>query len=226
VSIAFFDLDKTLLSINSGSLWFKAELREGNITFVQAMQAFTWLSLYHLGFAKLEQSLLTSIAQLEGVEEATVAARTLTFYEREVRQRFRPRARHVVDDHRARGDKLVLLTSSSNYLAEPVMRELGFDHVLCNRFEVNATGLYTGRPHGPLCFGPGKLTLGRAYADAAGVPLSACSFYTDSASDLPMMEAVGRPVAVHPDPRLRRIAQQRGWEIADWSLGPADRRAA
>ena len=52
--------------------------------------------------------------------------------------------------------------------------------------------------------------------EASGVDLSRCTFYTDSMSDLPVLEAVGRPVAVHPDPRLRREASRRGWEIADW----------
>ncbi len=216
MSIAFFDLDKTLLSVNSGSLWFRSEFKRGHLTWTQALQAFTWLSLYHLGVARLEQSLLTSISQLAGIREAEVVERTRAFYEQEVRHQFRPLARTVLEDHRASGDALVMLTTSSNYVAEIVQRELGFDHILCNRFETDAQGLYTGRPVGPLCFGPGKLTLGREYAESQGVPLSSCSFYTDSASDLPMMEAVGRPVAVHPDPRLRRIAQQRGWEIADW----------
>jgi HAD superfamily hydrolase (TIGR01490 family) len=198
----------------------------GYINWRQALQAATWLSLYHLGYGHLEASLLTSIGQLTGLRESEVVARTRAFYEREVQHQFRPGARAVVDHHRARGDKLVLLTTSSNYLSEPVQRELGFDDALCNRFEVDARGYYTGRPLGPLCFGSGKLVLGRAWAEAAGVPLSECSFYTDSASDLPMLEAVGRPVAVHPDPRLRRIALERGWEIADWSAPVPERRAA
>ncbi|MGA9523045.1 MAG: HAD-IB family hydrolase [Myxococcaceae bacterium] len=216
MSIAFFDLDKTLLSVNSGSLWFRSEFKRGYINWNQALQAFTWLSLYHLGFSRLEQSLLTTIAQLEGIRESDVVQRTRAFYEREVRHQFRPLARGIVERHRADGDALVLLTTSSNYVAEIVQEALGMDHILCSRFETDAQGRYTGRPLGPLCFGPGKLTLGRAYAESQGVPLSSCSFYTDSASDLPMMEAVGRPVAVHPDRRLRRIAKQRRWEIADW----------
>ena len=62
----------------------------------------------------------------------------------------------------------------------------------------------------------GKVLLARRHAESLGVSLAEASFYTDSLSDLPMLEAVGRPVAVHPDPRLRRVARQRGWEIADW----------
>ncbi|MCI0572108.1 MAG: HAD family phosphatase [Myxococcaceae bacterium] len=216
MAIAFFDLDRTLLSENSGALWFRSEWRQGHISHGQALQAFGWLTLYHFGFARLEDSLLKSVAALAGREEGDVVARTGRFYAEQVRRLFRPGARTAIERHREAGDALVLLTTSSNYLSEPVQQELGLDAVLCNRFEVGPDGRYTGRPLGPLCYGAGKLTLGRAWAEARGIALSACSFYTDSASDLPMLEAVGRPVVVHPDPRLKRIAQQRGWEIADW----------
>jgi HAD superfamily hydrolase (TIGR01490 family) len=124
----------------------------------------------------------------------------------------------VIEDHRSRGEKLVLLTSTSIYMAEAVSKELGFDDALCNRFEVDASGLYTGRPLGEICYGKGKLTLARAYAEQHGTDLQACAFYTDSMADSSVLEVVGRPVAVNPDPRLKRLARARGWPVADWGL--------
>jgi phosphoserine phosphatase len=112
----------------------------------------------------------------------------------------------------------VLLTSSSGHLSELVARELLLDAVLCNRFEVDEEGLHTGRPLGEVCFGLGKRFYAQRYADEAGVSLSACVFYTDSYSDLPVMEVVGRPVAVHPDRRLRREALRRGWPVVSWGV--------
>ncbi|MFN7134958.1 MAG: HAD family hydrolase [Myxococcales bacterium] len=218
MAIAFFDLDNTLLARNSGALWINAELRAGHITPVQALRAWSWLARYALGFARLEDAILASIATLNGQEERVLRERTAAFYEREVRRLFRPHGRNVLARHRADGEQLVLLTSSSNYLSEPVANELTLDGYLCNRFEVDASGRYTGRALGPLCFGPGKVEVAKAFADARGVDLKACAFYTDSASDLPMLEAVGRPVAVNPDPRLRRIARQRGWAVEDWGV--------
>jgi hypothetical protein len=70
-------------------------------------------------------------------------------------------------------------------------------------------------------FGPGKRTHAERYSQEAGVPLSACAFYTDSYSDLPVLEVVGRPVAVHPDHRLRREAARRGWPVVDWGVPTA-----
>ncbi len=216
MSVAFFDLDKTLLARNSGALWVKAELRAGNISRAQAFRAWTWLARYSLGFARLEEAITASIATLKGLEEARIRARTLEFYEREVRHLVRPHARPVLEKHRALGEKLVLLTSSTNYLSEPVSAELGLDDFLCNRMEVDAEGRYTGRPLGVLCYGAGKVEAAEAFVAPLGIKLRDCAFYTDSASDLPMLEAVGRPVVVNPDVRLRRIARQRHWVVEDW----------
>jgi HAD superfamily hydrolase (TIGR01490 family) len=216
MTIAFFDLDKTLLARNSGQLWIRSELRQGFITRWQALRAMAWLTRYHLGFARLEDAILESIRSLAGGDEAELKARTLRFYHSEVRGLVRPGARDALARHRAAGESLVLLTSSTDYLSEAVATDLSLDGVLCNRFEIDERGCYTGRPLGGLCYGPGKLSLAREYAGARGVELSQCAFYTDSASDLPVLEAVGRPVAVNPDPRLRREARRRGWPVVDW----------
>jgi len=216
MAIAFFDLDKTLLAVNSGSLWIRREFALGHITRLQALRASIWLARYHLGFVSMQDALLRAISHLQGTGEQPVRERTIRFYEELVRSRFRPGALRALEEHRSAGDRLVLLTSSSGYLSELVARDLGLDAVLCNRFEVDAAGIYTGRPLGEVCFGEGKRSYARAYASRAGVPLSACAFYTDSYSDLPVMEVVGRPVAVHPDRRLRREALRRGWPVVDW----------
>ncbi len=216
MALAFFDLDLTVLAVNSGTLWVRRELSCGHISYRQALRAFGWLGAYHLGFARIESVLLESIASLAGQPEKDLADRTRAFFEAEVRSLVRPGARAAVARHREAGDGLWMLTTSSNYLSEAFARDLGLDGSLCNRFEVDGSGLYTGRPLGPLCFGPGKVQVARALADERGVPLAGCTFYTDSASDLPMLEAVGHPVAVNPDPRLRRIAAKRSWPIVDW----------
>lgn len=217
MGIAFFDLDKTLLSENSGSLWIKKELAEGHITRWQAFQASVWIVRYHLGFAALESALERAVRMLAGIPEKDIRDRTVQFYEGVVRPLFRPMAMQTLEEHRRRGDKLVLLTSSSIYMAELVARDLQLDEVLCNRFEVDENGLHTGRPLGHICFGPGKLKHAEEYAKSVGVPLADASFYTDSFSDVSVMYAVGNPVAVNPDHRLRREAVRRGWKVVDWA---------
>jgi HAD superfamily hydrolase (TIGR01490 family) len=220
VAIAYFDLDRTLIATNSAVSWLKAELRLGNISRLKALLASVWVARYHLGFAGRGDGLRLAIASLAGQPEDALRERTAAFYEEHVQGRYRPGALDALETHRTRGDKVALLTSSSCYLGERVAEELELDAVLCNRFEVDAAGMFSGRPKGWLCFGAGKLRHARSYARSQGFGLEDCSFYTDSFADLDLLKAVGRPVAVNPDLRLRREALFRRWEIVDWGRPP------
>ena len=220
-AVAFFDFDDTLIVGNSGNLWIRRELRAGNITRLQFLRAAVWMARYRLGLATLDDALRTAIGSLKGQPAAALRERTRAFYEEEVRALYRTGARDAIARHRAEGDAVVLLTASSLYLSELVAAELGLDAVLCNRFAVDAAGLHTGEPEGALCFGAGKLEYARAYAAGRGIALSDCSFYTDSYSDLPVLERVGRPVVVNPDRRLRAEALRRGWPVAEWDAAAA-----
>ena len=218
--IAFFDLDRTLLAVNSAELWMKREFREGYVTRWQAARAAAWIASYHAGFAKLERALEAAIASLAGQEEAAIAARTHRFYAEELASAYRPRARDILEQHRTQGHTLALLTASSRYLSEDAGRDLAIPHLLCNRFEVQ-DGRFTGRTDrafadGVLCYGPGKLNHARALAESLGERLEDAWFYTDSVSDLEVLRAVGHPVVVHPDARLRKAARKAGWPIQDW----------
>ncbi len=220
MTIAFFDLDRTVIARNSGSLWLRSEVRKGYISKRAALRATTWLLRYHLGFGDLEFALREAVATLRGTHEDALRARTEAFYRREVRGLVRPGAHTALARHHARGDLRVLLTTSSNYLSAPVTRDLGLDAYLCTTFEVRPDGVFTGEPNHPLCYGAGKVALAGAFAASRGIELGACAFYSDSMSDLPMLEAVGHPVAVNPDPRLRRLAAARAWPVLDWGDPP------
>lgn len=213
--VAFFDLDRTLISVNAGKLWVRSELRQGYLGRWQAARAGFWIFGYHLGFSRMEGVLEDAIATLAGDREDEIAARSAAFYSAEVAPTYRRRAREIVEGHRAQGDVLALLSSTSVYIAQAVQAELGIPHALCNRFEVK-DGVFTGQPVRPLCFGTGKLDHARALCEQLGEDLADATFYTDSASDLSVLAVVGRPVAVHPDPQLARIARRRGWEIQGW----------
>jgi HAD superfamily hydrolase (TIGR01490 family) len=222
-AIAFFDFDETLIAGNSGNLWIRRELRAGNIGAMQFLRAAVWMARYRLGWASMEDALRTAIGSLEGRSEQELRARTQAFYEEEVRGLYRSDARPVVERHRREGDAVVLLTASSLYLSELVAQDLGLDAVLCNRFEVDERGMHTGQPVGRLCFGAGKIGYAEACAAERQVTLADCTFYTDSYSDVPVLERMGHPVAVNPDARLRREAERRGWPIQWWG-GPGGQR--
>lgn len=222
--LAFFDLDRTVLSVNSGSRWLRREVATGKVSARAALQGFAWLVRYELGFASGESMVDRVVAQVAGSDAAELRERTRVFFESDVRATYRPGALDAIARHRGAGDRLLLLTSSSNYLSELVAHDLGFDEVLCNRLEVALDGRHTGRVAGRACFGAGKLFHAEEACRRHGVALSDCAFYTDSFSDRFVLEAVGQPVAVNPDPRLRRRAASAGWAVVDWGQPPRSGR--
>ena len=214
-AIAFFDLDRTVIAVNSATGWIRREVRQGFLSKRQAVTGAWWIGKYQLGFARMDQAIADAVATLAGQEEQVVRARTHAFWHEEVAPTVRPGAREAIARHREQGDHLVLLTSSSTYMSEVASETLGLDDWLCNRFEV-VDGRFTGQVHRPMCFGPGKVEHAAAMAAERGVDLAECAFYTDSYSDLPGLLAVGQPVVVAPDPRLLREARKRGWPVQDW----------
>lgn len=214
--LAFFDLDKTILSINSGTLWVRREFALGNLSTRDALRAAGWLAQYTLGLAGAATMVEQAVASLKGSTAQTLRDRTRGFYESEVRHAYRPGALEAIARHRAAGDRLVMLTSSTHYLAELVAGELRFDDVRANQLEIDAAGAHTGGIVDGACFGEGKVAHARRAATSAGLRLEDAVFYTDSFSDLPVLERVAEPVAVNPDVRLKRHAQRRGWRVADW----------
>lgn len=212
---AFFDMDKTVLRVNSGTRWIQFLRRRGEITRVQLVRAMGWAMQYKLAVLDMETLSRRLVADLEGDSEAEMIEKCLQWYDAEIKPEIAPEARDAIEHHRKRGDEIVLLTSATPYVAEPLGKTLGFDAVLCSRLEV-AAGRFTGKILEPLCFGPGKVALAEDWAARAGVDLGRSWFYTDSYHDLPMMLRVGVPVAVNPDMRLGRLARRRGWRIENW----------
>jgi HAD superfamily hydrolase (TIGR01490 family) len=212
---AFFDLDGTLLTVNSARLWVRREQRLGRISRANVARAGVFLAGYHLGVIDMERALRAALSTIRGVEEDEIREATRVWWRDEVRPHVARGARETVERHRARGDRLVLLTSSSRYASEMAIEEFGLEDALFQRYEVR-DGRFTGEPLRPICFGHGKIAAAEAWARAHGVELDRSAFYSDSVTDVPMLERVGRPFAVHPDFRLRRHARRRGWPVLDW----------
>ena len=215
-SVAFFDLDRTVLDINSANLWVKREWMTGYLSTWNVLKAAGLLLQYHWGRADLKQAFLSSIQLLKGQKEQDFKNRIYDFYQSEIKHRVRPEVYDALRTHRQRGDLCVLLTSSSVYLAHLIQKQLGFDEILCTRFDVKQ-GIFTGSPQGPTAFGSGKVTLAQNYVLPKQLRLKDCWMYTDSYSDLPILEAVGFPQVVCPDRRLYAHAYKVKWPILQWS---------
>lgn len=213
---AFFDLDRTLLDVNSAALWAKHELLSGNISTLQFGRALLWNLLYHLSLADVEQALNRAVQHYRGRLYDELQEETRRWFDSVVAQRLRPRAELALRAHKQQSHPLVLLTSASSFEASVAASTWELDAWLANDFPTDPDGRLLGTLETPLCYGPGKVTHATRWAEANGVDLRQSYFYSDSYSDLPMLEAVGHPRVISPDPRLKRIALKRGWPILDW----------
>lgn len=212
---AFFDMDQTLLRVNSGSRWVAFLRERGEVSALFALRSLFWLLQYKLAVLDMEVLAQRLVADMAGSPEADMLDKAALFWEREVLPAISPEGTRAIVEHRERGHAVVLLTSATPYIADPLGRHLDLDHVLCTRLHV-ADGRFVGTCDRPTCFGTGKVHHAERYARAHGVDLATSYFYTDSFSDLPMLERVGRPCAVNPDRRLRRHAARSGWPILSW----------
>lgn len=213
---AFFDLDRTLIDVNSAILWARSERRDKVLSVGQLARALYWTALYHLSMVNIEATFAAALAHYRDREGEWLDKRTVEWFKREVLHRLRPGAAPILEMHRAQGHHLVLLTSSSIYAARAAAEAWGFDDWIANRFLLDERGRLVGICESPLCFGPGKVTRAEAWAKEHDVSLEDSYFYSDSFTDLPMLERVGHPRIVAPDPRLKRVARKRGWPILNW----------
>ncbi len=219
---AFFDFDRTLIRVNSGPLWVRAERRAGRVSTWELLLAVTYFVRYHLSMIDMDEAMKRALSTVAGQSEADLAERTRRWYADEVRQHLLPAAVEAVERHRAQGHLLVLLTTSSPYLGAAVRDDLRLDDMGCTAFEVDERGRFTGGVVEPTCYGAGKIVHAERIAARHDVDLDSSFFYTDSYTDRPMLERVGHPRVVNPDPRLRRLARDRSWPVLDWTAAPAE----
>ncbi|MEM1416214.1 MAG: HAD-IB family hydrolase [Myxococcota bacterium] len=211
---AFFDVDKTLVRVNTGRLYMRWRRRRGEVGLRQTARFGRWLLWYSLGVLDAEDVTRKALESLEGFDEGIFREQLRSWYVEWVRPLVAEAGRAEVARRRAEGLVPVILSASTPYAIGPLAEELGIEHVLCSHLEVR-DGRFTGRCS-ELCYGPAKLEIARRWAADTGVSLQASAFYTDSVSDRAMLEAVAEPRVVNPDLRLARLARRRGWPVAQW----------
>jgi HAD superfamily hydrolase (TIGR01490 family) len=126
--------------------------------------------------------------------------------------RLYPRMLEVAYSHQDAGRPVFIVTAATQGTADMLARVLFFDGAAGSKLEAR-DGVYTGRFDGPFCYGEGKPLRMRELAEERGIDLAESWAYSDSASDLPMLRAVGHPVAVNPDAELGRVAREEGWDV-------------
>ncbi len=208
--IAFFDVDRTLLRGSSARHFLLAGIRSRSfpltsLWYMPRLYLRFWLGRMEADPAAWEFPVLRGLTRerLEELAQESFAA---------LRRDLRPQLEALVARLQAEGWQVVLATTSLDLIVAPLARHLGVSEVLASRLQF-ADGKATGRFEGPPLLREQKKRRVLEYLRARGERPEDCAFYSDSILDLPLLEAVGRPVAVNPDRRLACSARRRGWSI-------------
>jgi HAD superfamily hydrolase (TIGR01490 family) len=210
---ALFDLDKTLLDTSSGQLYARHLYRHGQMGRAEFLRVVWWGILSRLGALDMKDLIPRLLAGAAGDDEAEMRRRCDHWFVEDVMPHIAEAGQRCVAEHRAMGHVVAIVSASTQYVVQPMATFLGIsEQYVCTHLESQG-GQLTGRVIPPVCYGEGKVVWAERFAAEYGVDLDSSHFYTDSISDLPLLERVAHPVAVNPDVRLRRLAAQRGWKI-------------
>ncbi len=215
---AFFDLDKTIIA-KSSTLAFARPLSKAGIlsrrSLLKAGIAQAYYSMFGADHDQLERvreelgdmTKGWSKLEIEQLVEETVdeVVSPLVFAE----------ALAIIDEHRRANRRVVVISSSPVEVVAPLGKYLGIDEIIGTRPEIDEDGLYTGRLEF-YAYGPGKAEAMVELAERDGISLQDSYAYSDSITDVPMLEVVGHPVAVNPDKELRDVALERDWLIVEF----------
>ena len=214
-SAAFFDLDKTIIAKSSVLAFGRPFYREGLLSrrsIVKSLYAQVVFMLVGADEEKMEKLRVAMSAMTRGWNRDHVASIVRETLNDVIEPIIYAEALELFDEHHAAGRKVVIVSSAPTEVVEPLSEFLGADDAIGTRAAVDDAGNYTGELEF-YAYGPNKAERIRAIADREGIDLTASYAYSDSVTDLPMLESVGHPVAVNPDKELAREAKERGWEV-------------
>jgi len=217
-AVALFDLDHTLLPIDSDYAWgvFTQEIGWTDPVTFQARND-EFYEHYKAGTLDIHDYVrfATEAVRLRGSREAEIAH--ARFMESVILPAIREEALALVREHRAAGDQLVIVTATNEFVTRPIAHALGVDELIAVELERGPDGWITGEIRGTPSAREGKVARVAQWLAARSLAWDdvETTFYSDSFNDLPLLEAVNRPVATNPDDRLRAVATQRGWRILD-----------
>jgi len=226
MAVAFFDVDDTILKGSSGVMLAKLMfLGKGETT----SPRYIWDMLKALidsktGAVDYDNLMEKGLSQFEGRSKAEIDEIAQNCFDQYMRHNIYRLAYKEIVWHKKRGNHVVLLTASLQPLIDVLGDYLGVNKSIATNFHYK-DGLMVATADKPFCYEEGKLILAREYVQEYGFDLKDCYFYSDSSSDLPLMEKVGHPMPTNPDPNLRRVAFLRNWRVKKFhTLLPPDFR--
>ena len=218
MKLALFDLDQTLLPLDSDQSWGEFTLKLGWVdahSFKQRNDGF--YADYNAGCLDIHAYVRFATEAIRQQGEAAARVAHQAFMREVIQPAIRPQALELVEQHRAQGDTLVMVTATNEFVTGPIAQAFGMDVLLAAQLVRDGQGNFTGEIDGVPTLREGKVTRVNQWLAAQGLSLPEvhATFYSDSMNDLPLLENVDVPVVTNGGPALKRIAQERGWRILD-----------
>jgi HAD superfamily hydrolase (TIGR01490 family) len=221
VEAAFFDLDKTVIAKASMVAFGRPLLDAGMINrrlLVRALWSHMVFEVLGADEARMLKFRESALRITRGWDQARVSALVRDTLAEVVAPIVYDEALDLIREHQAAGRKVFIISASPEEIVAPLARYLGADRAIASRARLDDQGRYTGEVDF-YSYGPFKAEAVREVALLEGIDLEGSFAYSDSATDLPLLEAVGHPVAVNPDRELARAARDRGWEVVRFVQG-------
>ncbi len=213
--IAFFDLDRTVISSNSGKSLIQYSYKQGLMTLSDLLRGIYLSVAYRFELKDTTKIITGMIRWMEGLTENKVIEMSSVIFKNHILKSIRPEVNSEIIFHKTRGARVVILSSAILPICRNVADYLEMDDVICSVLEI-VDGVYTGYPNGPLCFGEEKGTRLIDYCKKYEINPLDSWYYGDSISDLAVLSAVGNPVCINPDKKLKIESYKRGWKILIW----------
>ena len=212
--IVFFDLDKTLLSVNSGKELILLAHKKGLMATCDLIRAIILAIIFKL---KLRNPVIVTKLMakwLKGISEKELSNLSGQLVEQSLIGKIRPSMIREIELHKKKGAYIVLLSAALPYICEPIAKHLAIDDVICSNMET-AKGMFTGKPLGNICIGEEKEIRARQYCNKKSFQMQTAYAYGDSYTDLFILKSVGNPVCVAADKKLRKSSEKNAWKVID-----------
>ena len=217
MNLALFDLDHTLLPIDSDHEWGQFLCRQGAVDVaVFARRNDEFFAQYQAGTLDPVEYLEFALGTLAGFARADLAAMHAQYMAEVIEPAIRPQALALVRRHLDAGDLVAIITATNHSITAPIARAFGVEHHIAAMPEFDADGALTGRLAGTPTSGPGKVVHMHAWLDSLGRPFDSFEsshFYSDSHNDIPLLSVVSHPVATNPSAALASHAHTQGWPL-------------
>ncbi|WP_346799045.1 HAD family hydrolase [Halomonas sp. Bachu 37] len=213
MSLAIFDLDNTLLSIDSDHAWGEFLLEQGAVDPVAYREANErFMADYAAGTLDIDAFLAVALKPLADNTPEQLAAWHQQFMAGKIEPNILPKAEELLARHRTRGDTLLIITATNRFITGPIAERLGVDHLIAVEPHIE-NGHYSGKVSGIPSYREGKVQRLEQWLEEQDEVMDGAWFYSDSHNDIPLLEKVEHPVAVDPDDTLRKVAEDRHWRI-------------